>query len=463
MSEDRLDAETATRDRDPGIEDSPDIFFTLGAEFAPATRAAPSRPPEVRPRTGVSAAGADGAATGSAMTAGANIVVGAVDPGVRVNADAAVGVGDTAEVYALQDIPPPDYLADIRVYAHEVAHDIADLLLVDAPPDWARLEMACSVTIAAAVAEVEFSTAAGDSVRVEVTSAVIELVRLLRTVTIPLQDRAWWRIMLWCTISGEFDVEFDYGERPFPVGQLLPAAAYRADLEEFPHERIPVWLGAYLAAAARRIPSPGSRAGTARAVDLPDPALIWARWATVAAAAVAIGTPWGPRILGSTAAFESTNGSGSTLHLLPRDRVVLSGGLWSDPALDAVYNDDADPPEYLAGAPDWVDMAVLNPRAQGGLLSFCYWWNGAAWYSGESPAPVAIGAAIPGLWTADTVTEVVCRVLGASARRNAVADLVAAAQDDLVTRAVVAAAFDLDEETDLAGAYAQLAMAGLTA
>ncbi|MGY2063465.1 hypothetical protein ACW9HQ_51945, partial [Nocardia gipuzkoensis] len=146
----------------------------------------------------------------------------------------------------------------------------------------------------------------------------------------------------------------------------------------------------------------------ATAVGLPDPRLMWARWAVVAAAAVAVRSEGGPRILGATGLFEATNGSGSTLHLLAGQRAVLSGGVWNAAALEAAYNGGAPLPNYYAGAPEWLANPILNQRAATGLLSFCYWWDGTGWYRGESPEPPQIGAAIPGLWTTGTVVDIVC-------------------------------------------------------
>lgn len=57
------------------------------------------------------------------------------------------------------------------------------------------------------------------------------------------------------------------------------------------------------------------------------------------------------------------------------------------------YNGTAEMPRFYAGAPYWVANPVLNPRADGGLLSFCHWWDAGRWYRGESPPASDCGSA----------------------------------------------------------------------
>lgn len=371
---------------------------------------------------------------------------------------------------AVTDVPPPappDPPDEVRRYADELAADITELLVPAGPPRWRQLFLTCSATVVTVTMDAVFVTETGNSVQVAVPETATELIQLLRTVTVALEDRAWWLVELRRDRDGATVCEFGYGDVPFPPSLLQPAAAYRADLERFPRERLPVWLAAYLAVedGPVRLAELLTRAHLdnetpAIPVDFLEPRLVWARWATVAAAAVAAESNWGPRIIGSAAAFESTDGSGSTLHLLPGGRAVLSGGVWNATELDAAYNDGAPIPEYYGGLPDWIDAPVLNHRAVAGLLSFCYWWDGTGWYRGQSPGPARIGAAIPGMWTSETVTGIVCAVLGDSASRSAVAELVAAAESGAVTRDTARAAFGSTNGT--AAGFIQLAMAGLT-
>ncbi|MEV6391251.1 hypothetical protein [Nocardia xishanensis] len=434
-----------------GEPDIPDVAFSLTAEFGIGTATVATTPTHPT----VSAISATTAV--SAMAA-------APEPPA---ASASTPAPEFAAPAAANDHAAEDRAAEMRGSAEELVTAITDLLLPTAPPDWQQLRVGFSVTVAAVSGDAVFLVD-GKPLPAEIPMAAVELVQALRMVTVRPDGSAWWHVTVVRDRTGTPRCEFGYGDVAFPVERLLPTAAYRADLEHFSRERLPVWLAGRLRVEddAQQLPRVLARARLDRAPATPVPFLtaptVWARWATVAAAAVAIGTEWGPRILGSTAAFEGTDGSGSTLHLLPRGRAVLSGGLWNAPELAAAYNDGAPVPEYYAGVPDWLDGAALNHRAFTAQLSFCYWWDGTGWSSGQSPAPTTIGAAIPGLWTPATVVDIVCGVLGASASRPAVADLVAAAESGSVTREQASAAFTTDEDTDVPGAWSQLAVAGLT-
>lgn len=202
-----------------------------------------------------------------------------------------------------------------------------------------------------------------------------------------------------------------------------------------------------------------------RARRFPPLPVLWARWATIAAAFVAVGSGLGPRIRPALAIFEGAARSGCTLFVLPGGRAVLSGGLWNAPELDDAYNNEGDLPDLYAGAPDWVANQVLNPRAAQGMLSFCYWWEHGAWHHGESPGPELISAAIPGVWTPETVADIVCGVSGdepTEQQRQAADTLVDAAEAGVVTRDTLTALFD-DLGDNIDGAMYQLSLAGLTA
>lgn len=169
------------------------------------------------------------------------------------------------------------------------------------------------------------------------------------------------------------EVFCDRGEEPFPGEQLFAPEAYLAGLETFPRNRLPVWLAAYVgrggsqsrpprqaAEGMRRDRSEGVRAVPVNG-ELPDLAVLWARWAVLSAAFVAAGSEWGPRVCPSVGVFESAGHSGSTLTLLPGGRAVLSGGVWNAPVLDAVYNAGAVLPRFFAGEAPREDGKVLGP------------------------------------------------------------------------------------------------------
>ncbi|MGO4617843.1 hypothetical protein AB4Z47_27780 [Nocardia sp. 2TAF39] len=314
--------------------------------------------------------------------------------------------------------------------------------------------------------------------RAEPPAAVVELVGEHRGLVAELDGEPWWRLLVRLSAEGEFEVDYDFGDEPFPEGQLFEPEAYRADLEQFPREVLPVWLAAYVGHGGRQARTPQEAAASARADragrvwpvlaenEFPDFPEMWARWACISAAFVAAGSDWGPRVLPSMGWFESSRRGGATLYSLPGGRAVLSGGVWESPNLDAAYNDGASMPNFYAGAPEWVANPVLNPRAATGLMSFVYWWEGGRWYRGESPSAEQCATAVPGVWTANTVVGIVAGLAAAppsAQQRAAAAALVSAAEVGVVTRETVENLFGHDGRFDIDGAMYQLTLAGVVA
>ncbi|MEU4315346.1 hypothetical protein [Nocardia sp. NPDC024068] len=351
-------------------------------------------------------------------------------------------------------------------------HPLIRSLTAEAPAGWQRLDAAFALTVATGVATVVCSDGR-NAVSLQPSESVLELAREHRTQSVS-PDGPWWRLLFTVTAAGELEVEYDHGAEPFPESQLLSPEAYRADLEAFPRDRIPVWLGAYIEHGDRqrrgaRQAAEETRADLAKGVwpvlaenEFPPFPIVWARWATLAAAFVAIGSDWGPRVLPWTGVFEGAARSGSTLSVLPHGRAVLSGGVWNAPELDAVYNGNAPMPEFYAGAPEWVTDEVLNPRAGAGLLSFCYWWDAGRWYRGGSSAARECATALPGMWTAEIVRDIVAGLIGDSggaAAPEQITALVDAAESGAVTRDLLGRVFAGDHDLD--GALHQYALAGL--
>lgn len=357
--------------------------------------------------------------------------------------------------------------------AERLVAEIAGGLAEFVPAGWQRLEAWFAVTVVSESA----SLLADDgtrTIRCRVPEAVWEAVRRHRAVSAGSGEGPWWRLLV--RVDSEGAQAFpDHGAEPFPGEQLFAPEAYLADLEAHPRERLPVWLAAYVgrvswesrppreAAVAAR----ADRAAGVRAVpvddELPDMAMLWARWAVLAALFVAAGSRRGPRVGPSTGVFESAGRSGSTLTLLPGGRAVLSGGVWESPVLDALYNTGAATPKLFAGAPEWVTDPVLNPRVLTGLLSFCYWWEAGRWYRGESPAMAECAPAVPAVWTVGSVAGVAGQLAGGHASAaEAAAELVAAAQSGAATRRGLARVFGHDD-IDLDGAMFQFVAAGLAA
>ncbi|MET8872211.1 hypothetical protein [Nocardia sp. NPDC004604] len=354
------------------------------------------------------------------------------------------------------------------------AEPLARALAAHAPAGWQRVDAVFALTVMHELALAVYSDGAR-AVSAAPPDMTLELARDLRAQAAASSAGPWWRMLVTLTSSGQMDVSYDYGEQPFPKDQTFAPEVYRADLETYPRDNVPVWLAAYIGHGDRQRRSPQQAAVQTRAdrdgriwavlaeSEFPPLSVMWARWATIAAAFVAAQSDRGPRMLVGTAVFEGAAGGGATLRLLPGERAVLSGGVWNAPALDAVYNGGAPMPNLYAGAPEWVADPVLNPRAGSGLLSFCYWWVAGRWYRGQSPSAAECAAAVPGVWTAGTVIEIVTGLVAnrADNPRDAVAALVTSAEAGAVAREVLIDVFGDDGRFDIDGARYQYFLAGL--
>ncbi|WP_216893730.1 hypothetical protein [Nocardia alni] len=398
---------------------------------------------------------------------------------------------DTAEpdfVFALGGAvsaePPADAMATddsdldpAEAKSREFAYDLARELAAGAPPGWTRLDAIFALTATEAATRVFYSLPE-QVVEAVPSQVVVNAARVQRESTAGSEGGPWWRLLLGLTGDGEVTVDYDYGDEPFPDEQLLSPEAYRDDIQRYPRARLPIWLAAYVEDDGRQERSADQAAfqalldldsgiGSEPAEDeFPPLPGMWARWVTLSAIFVASGSEFGPRIMPSTGWFEGAARSGSTLSLLPGGRAVLSGGLWEAAELDDAYNGAAAMPELYRGAPFWVADQALDPRAAQGLLSFCYWWDGFAWYRGESPSPADFAPALPGIWTAEVVVDLILGQLddegGSPQPAEAAAVLLAAAERRAVRRELLEDLFG-DNDFDIDGAYYQFFLGGLTA
>ncbi|WP_169333273.1 hypothetical protein [Nocardia testacea] len=368
------------------------------------------------------------------------------------------------------DVAPVEVEGRDRVLVWEIATALGEA----GPSEWRQLDAVFALTPTAVFAEVVY-TGREHTTRTEPAAPVLDKVREHRALVAELDGEPWWRLLLRLSAAGELEVDYDFGDEPFPDAQLFEPEAYRADVDEFPRESLPVWLAAYIGHAERQMRTPQEAARDARADraarvwptmaenEFPDFPQMWARWACISAGFVAARSDWGPRVLPGMGWFESSRRGGSTLYSLPGGRAVLSGGVWEAPELDAAYNDGAPMPRFFAGAPEWVADPVLNPRSAAGLLSFVYWWEGGRWYRGESPSAEACATAVPGVWTADTVAGILAGLAAqepTAQHRAAAAALVSAAEVGVVTRETLVALFG-EEQFDIDGAMYQLGLAGV--
>jgi hypothetical protein len=362
--------------------------------------------------------------------------------------------------------------------AEQLLRHIVGELTAAAPQGWQRLDAVFVVTVADSRAYLVY-TLADRVLRSETSAAVIELARRQREATVGEGRQPWWRLLVRASAAGETDTDYDYGAEPFPDGQLLSPESYRADLEAYPRDGLPVWLAAYVghgdrqsrppehAAVAARADRAAGRAAARTVNEFPPYPVMWARWAVLSAAFVATGSDRGPRIMPSLGWFESARRSGATLYALPGERAVLSGGVWNAPELDAAYQAGGELPQLYAGAPEWVANPVLNPRALTGLMSFCYWWDKGGWHRGQSPAAAECDRAVPGVWTADTVIGIVAGLITDRPDRRLrerTANLVSAAEVGIVTRESIVEVFGDDTAgANIDGSWYQLMMAGVVA
>ncbi|MFF3224971.1 hypothetical protein ACFYV7_19420 [Nocardia suismassiliense] len=399
---------------------------------------------------------------------------GSAEPGEQVDHDSEADEPDLGFTLAGAEPPPIEDPAEL---ATAISHQIVRVLAADGPEGWTRMEAVFAVTVAAEVALAVFVDDEDRMARAYPTEEVLALVRQHRHLSAQLSDGPWWRYLMTLTNTGQVEVDYDYGDEPFPDEQLFAPEIYRADLEVYPREVLPVWLAAYIGHGDRQLRAPrqaaiqaradrdAGRRGALAATDFPAFPLLWARWAVIAAGFVAAGSSFGPRVLPALSVFEGSKRSGSTLSVLPGGRAVLSGGVWNAPELNAVYNRGVPMPALYAGAPEWVADPVLNPRAASGLLTFCYWWEGGNWYRGMSPPADELSAAVPGMWSPDSVTDIVSGLIAESPsprQRQAVANLVSAAEIGVVTRSTLVDVFGEDGTFDIDSALYQLTMAGVT-
>lgn len=386
-----------------------------------------------------------------------------------------------AVITAVPETPDPDVgftmaaeEPEVAEQARRLVHRIAQELISEPPEGWQQLRASFAVTVTGHLSRVSFFD--GEQRRAEVipSGAVLNLVVEHRALSATLGDGPWWRLELLLNPAGELTVDHDYGDEPFPADQLFSPQDYLADLEVYPRATLQVWLAAHIFHGDRQSRPPRLAAVTARADresdrlpaisenDFPNLPMLWSRWAAVAAAFVAVGSDRGPRVLPSCGWFEGSRRSGSSLYLLPGDRAVLSGGVWEATELATAYRRRTALPDLYRGAPDWVANPVLNTRAAGGLLTFCYWWEHGRWHRGDSPSAPELTAAVPGIWTAVTVADVISGLIPGTPtpeQRSAITSFVAAAERRDVTPAVLAAAFG--DAADVDTAHYQLTLSGV--
>ncbi|MGH3723705.1 MAG: hypothetical protein ACRDUS_06220 [Mycobacterium sp.] len=350
-----------------------------------------------------------------------------------------------------------------------------------APEGWESIHAVFSLAGGREIANIV--AVVDEPVQLPITPDIIEPIRTHRRLTVGEQG-PWLRLMFDCDNTGALQVAFDYGDKGLPVDQLLPAEAYRRDIEEFPRE-VPLWLLAYMKNTGQQLRSAAQALRDSVAVsearvsddEIPSFPTLWARIGVLAAICRGSEAPIDLRVDPAFQLYIGENG-GCTLCRLPGNRAVLSGGRNDSRLLSAAYSGTIGQPDLYRDAPAWLHNLYLDPRAERGLLSFCYWWDGEHWYrpdhpeiTGEAPwRPTdEIARGIPGAWTLETtaslLTTVLTRIGVELTDKNAYSatDLVRAAEARIVTERVLSRLFinGVPESFDMAEALAQLDAADL--
>ncbi|MFD0782586.1 hypothetical protein ACFQZ8_01415, partial [Micromonospora azadirachtae] len=157
---------------------------------------------------------------------------------------AAAGDQPAVSSFTVVDTPPDD--ARTAAEASQLLEPIVQRLARLGPPGWQRFSAEFAFTVSAEIAQLVFWS--GDRpVPVPVPVWAGEMVRHQRDVAARMPAGPWWRLLLTVTDRGEMTVDYDYGDEPFPDGQLMSAEHYRNDLAAYPRPRVPVWLAGYVA------------------------------------------------------------------------------------------------------------------------------------------------------------------------------------------------------------------------
>lgn len=338
------------------------------------------------------------------------------------------------------------------------------------PIGWEEFTAAFALTATSEVAQLQFRSEDRTDL-VPVPQPIADVVRRHREETSTVPAGPWWRLVLTCTNSGDATVDYDYGDEPFPDGQLVADEHYRNDVQTYPRNRLPIWLAGYIAGpdAQGRSARQAATALTEDAEvgrhsiatgDVPSLHELWARWAVLSAIRAGTGAESGPQMHPGYASYETGGRNGATLFVLPGDRAVLSGGRWNSELLDAAYNRGQQLPDLYTGAPAWVTDSVIDARNRDGLLTFCFWWLDGRWRRGATDTSGELNAAMPPVLTAGETIRAIVEQIGADVEIQCAA-LLSGAVDRIATATQVAAVFAGRPDVDVDAAVNQLSLAGL--
>ncbi len=134
------------------------------------------------------------------------------------------------------------------VIAGEVARlveSIAQELAQLGPAGWQEFSAEFAFTVSSQISRLRFGSDDREGI-VAVPQSIVDLVRRQRGLAALTPAGPWWRLLLTVNNRGEVQVDYDYGDNPFPADQLVAREHYRNDLEAYPRP-LPAWLARYLA------------------------------------------------------------------------------------------------------------------------------------------------------------------------------------------------------------------------
>lgn len=144
-------------------------------------------------------------------------------------------------------------------------------------------------------------------------------------------------------------------------------------------------------------------------VEIPEPIVVWRRWAALATALSAVGFDDVWTVGAGGAHHDDHGGNWGHLALIEGGRAVLYG---YDHEYSATV--DADPPvDVLAGAPEWLPWEELAEFAGEDQLGYVYWHDGVRWehapYDEADGLVQTAGAALDHESAADELYEFIVR------------------------------------------------------
>ncbi|MFG2137614.1 hypothetical protein [Streptomyces sp. NPDC048650] len=171
--------------------------------------------------------------------------------------------------------------------------------------------------------------------------------------------------------------------------------------------------------------------------ELPDPELLWARWAAIAVVTAQDPAergryPTGCWLDGGGLHFDDCGCTWWTLVRAGDGRAVLYG---EDESSDVKWHKP--PIDMLAGAPDWLPHKTLRDLLEGYELGCVYWYENGAWARAPYPASLADDGLDCGMARFATLEDAAAELAGyldGEVDDQSAAELLAHAEQHTLTR-----------------------------